>query len=230
MLNLFASTGHSKYAKSARLYLQMMKELPTTFLDLYEQFTQNGYHNVGRSNRFWSGIWTDLATEQVLMRLLKTRGGLTGGRGMTENVILTWVHTMHECVQVHNAMTQLTGNHYQTSNQRGELGVSRIKRDNDDLEKIKLWIENHNPFYDNEPLLRSIATGLLGTEEDGITCDEAEKIGQAIQDQLDGISITEATIKKKDFMKTLEFLKIGEEIDKEKIHVDLRYCFQDCYC
>ena len=58
------------------------------------------------------------------MRLLKTRGGLTGRRGMTENVILTWVHTMHECVQVHNAMIQLTGNHRQTSNRRGESGAS----------------------------------------------------------------------------------------------------------
>ena len=58
MLNLFAVTGHSNYAKSARLYLQMMKELPT--------------------------------------------------------------------------------NHHETSNQHAELGANQIKRDNDDLEKIKL--------------------------------------------------------------------------------------------
>ena len=220
MLNLFAATGHSKYTKSARLYLQMMKELPTTFPDLYQQFTHNGYHTVRRSNRFWSGIWTDLAIEQALMRSLKTRGGLTRGRGMTENVILIWDHTMHACAQVHNAVTQLTENHHKTSNQDSELGASRVKRDNEDLENIKLWIENHNPFDYNEPLLRSIATGLTATEGGGINCDEAEKNGQAIQDQLHDISITEATIKKKDQIKTLELLKIGVKIDKEKIHVD----------
>ena len=66
-----------------------------------------------------------------------------------------------------------------------------------------MWIENHNPFDDNEPLLRSIATGLMATEGNGINRDEAEKIGQAVQDQLDGISITEATIKMKDQIKTL---------------------------
>ena len=66
-----------------------------------------------------------------------------------------------------------------------------------------MWIENHNPFDDNEPLLRSIETGLMATEGDGINRDEAEKIGQAIQGQLDGISITEATIKKKDQIKIL---------------------------
>ena len=133
--------------------------------------------------------------EQVLMRSLKTRGGLTHGRGVTENVILTLVHTMHTCAQVHNAMTQLTG---MTSNQHAELRASRIKRDNKDLENIKLWRKNYNPFDDNELLLRSIATGLTAMEGDGINCDEVEKIGQAIQDQLDDISITDATIKKKD--------------------------------
>ena len=97
MFNLFAATGHSNYAKSARLYLQIMKELPINFPDLYAQFTHIGYHTVRRSNRFWSGIWTDFAIKQVLMRSLKIRGGLTCGRGMTQNVTLTWVHTMHAC-------------------------------------------------------------------------------------------------------------------------------------
>ena len=129
---------------------------------------------------------------------LKTLGCLTCGIGMTENVILTWVHTMHACAQSHNVMRQLTGNHHKTSNQHSELRVSRIKRDSDGLEKIKLWTENHNPFDDNDPLLISIATGLTATEGDGINCVEAGKIGQAIQDQLDGIPITEATIKRKD--------------------------------
>ena len=83
-----------------------------------------------------------------------------------------------------------------------------------------MWIENHIPFDDNELLLRSIATGLTATEGYGINCDEAEEIGQAIQDQFDDISITKAAIKKKDQIKTLESLKMGVEIDKEKIHVD----------
>ena len=91
MLNLFAATGHINYAKSARLYLQMMNDLPSTFPDLHEQFTHNGYHVVRRSDRFWNGIWTDMSIEQMLMRSLKTRGGLIRGRGMTENVMLTWI-------------------------------------------------------------------------------------------------------------------------------------------
>ena len=220
MLNLFAATGHINYAKSARLYLQMMANLPSTFPDLHNKFSRDGYHVVRRSHRFWSGLWTDLTIEQVLMRSLKTRGGLTRGRGMSENVMLTWIHTMHICGQIHIAMTELTGNYHKTSNQHAELGINRIKRDNEDLEKIKLWLEAHDPFDENEPFLKSISTGLTATEEDGINCDVAEKVGQEIHSKLDGVSFSEAKIKRNDQIHTLESLKMGVKIDKEKVNVD----------
>ena len=44
MLNLFAASGHDHYAKCARLYLQMMMELPQTHPWLYEKF-QLGCHS-----------------------------------------------------------------------------------------------------------------------------------------------------------------------------------------
>ena len=56
MLNLFAATGHVNYAKSARMYLQMMLELPVKYPDLYEKFSTEGYHTARRSDRFWGGL------------------------------------------------------------------------------------------------------------------------------------------------------------------------------
>ena len=35
-----------------------------------------------RSDRYWAGFSTDLVIEQVLMRSIKTTGGLTRGRGI----------------------------------------------------------------------------------------------------------------------------------------------------
>jgi len=60
MLNLFAATEYINYAKCARLYLQMMPDLPTSFPELYEKFSQIGYNVVRRNDRLWSGIWTFL--------------------------------------------------------------------------------------------------------------------------------------------------------------------------
>ena len=53
---------------------------------VYENFAIHGYHTVRRSDKYWSGLWTDLITEQVMMRSLKTSGGLTRGRGISESV------------------------------------------------------------------------------------------------------------------------------------------------
>ena len=89
MLNLFAATGHTNYAKSARLYVQEMRKLPETHPWLHEQF-MIGHHTVQRTPKNWTGIWTDLAIEQTLMRSIKSRGGLTGARGMTESVRHAW--------------------------------------------------------------------------------------------------------------------------------------------
>ena len=114
----------------------MMLELSSTYPDLHVKFVEEGYHTVRRSDRFSGGLWTDLVIEQVMMRSLKSRGGLTRGRGMTESVLLSWIHSMHGCASVHNSMTELTNLQHRTSEQHVELGNSRINRDNDDSDKI----------------------------------------------------------------------------------------------
>ena len=86
MMNLFAATGHIHYAKSSRLYIQQMLDLPNYYPWLYQCFIEHGFHTVRRNSRYWAGLWTDLTIEQVMMQSIKSRGGLTRGRGLTESV------------------------------------------------------------------------------------------------------------------------------------------------
>ena len=65
MLNLFAGTGHIHYAKSARLYLQRMLELPRTHPWMHQKLAVDGFHVIRRSERYWAGLWPDLVIEQV---------------------------------------------------------------------------------------------------------------------------------------------------------------------
>ena len=109
MINLFAATGHVHCAKSSRLYLQLMMDLQNDFPWLYKEFTKHSFHTVRRSERYWSGLLTGLVIEQVLMRSIKSRGGLTRGRGMTESVRLQWAHSSHRTGAVHEAITDFTG-------------------------------------------------------------------------------------------------------------------------
>ena len=108
MINLFAATAHINYAKSAKLHLQNMTELQQKHPWLYKQFSQYGFHTIRRSDKFWAGLWSDLIIEQVLMRSLKSRGGITRGRGISESVRITWIGTIHHCANVHDAASNFT--------------------------------------------------------------------------------------------------------------------------
>jgi hypothetical protein len=87
-----AASGHNLHVKSAHVYLQDMLELEQTHPNLDAAF-KSELHVVRRSDRFWSGLSTDLVIEQNLMLLIIEQalvrsinyiGGLTRGRGLTE--------------------------------------------------------------------------------------------------------------------------------------------------
>ena len=59
------------------------------------------------------------------MRYLKIDCGLTG-RGMIERVWQQWMHGMHSCAEIHDAMTSQTRKHHITSQQTA-CGVRRGK-------------------------------------------------------------------------------------------------------
>ena len=117
MIRLFAATGHHSYARSGCIYLQLTLEMPKRYHWLYQQFLEKGVQSVRLSDRPWAGLWTDLAIEQLLMRALNSRGGLTRGMLFIECVRMTCVYTMNRCAGVHQGMCNHTGLHHQTSEQ-----------------------------------------------------------------------------------------------------------------
>ena len=221
MLNLFAATGHLHYAKCGRLYLQLMQDLPNSHPWLYKKFAEEGCHAIRRSKRYWSGLWSDLVIEQVMMKSLKSRGGLTTGRGMTESVRHQWVHSMHRCSSIHHAMTVLTNLATKSSEQHEELGNSRCKRDHDDVAKVVEWFNQHDPFDPCISGLRSLSTGITAMAADGINCHIAEEVGENIQKKLDGVVFPDAKIKRSEKVRTLATLygsvAIGKD-DKIALH------------
>ena len=126
LLNLIAATGHIHYAKSARLYVQEMRKLPSTHpwlaapevcrrislcegvRDLLSLWAAGCGGIVDRhSDRASSGEVSEKPWWSYKKR----------GRGMTESVRQQWVYSMHACAAIHDAMTSLTGKHHTTSHQ-----------------------------------------------------------------------------------------------------------------
>ena len=76
MLPTFHAAAHLPYAKAAHMYLQEMERLENGLSqeDLHK-FTSAGYFTIRRTHKFWSGVWTDMTIEQVVMKRFKSKAG-----------------------------------------------------------------------------------------------------------------------------------------------------------
>ena len=172
-----------------------------------------------RSDRFWAGLWADLIIEQVMMRSLKTRGGITRGGGMSDSVRLVWVGSMHRRVGIHEAMTTLTNMKRNTSEQHVESTMSR-RRYMKLMEKIMSWFDIHNPFDQTMEASRSLSTGLTASNDDKINCDDAENVGIQIQKKLDGVCFEEISMKRNDQIRSLASLQDDVMVTNEKVQIN----------
>ena len=149
---LTVHVDYINYAKSARMYVQQITELQQRNPWLYNKF-QEGFHAVSRSDRYWAGLWSDLVIEQTLMKSIKTRGGITRGRGMSEDVRQLWVLSLSDCAVIHQAMTGLT---VKSNEQHFEMGMARRSRDYINCEKFLVWLLERNPFLYEYKHLHSV--------------------------------------------------------------------------
>ena len=161
--------------------------------------------------------------EQVLMRSLKTTGGLTRGRGMSEKQRTVWLLSMPICTEINCAMQELTGVQYLTSEQHKEIGQSRQDRDTADSDKIAVYLEARNPFEPDDLSLRNISTGLTAGKE--INVCAAKEIGLNILNSMTGKSVDEYVFRKKNQVITLNVAS-RVTIEQEAMHIDPQLLFQ----
>ena len=121
------------------------------------------------------------------MRSIKSRGGITRSRGISESVRLFWLESMHPRASVHDSMSSLNNMNRISGKQYVELGASRKQSDLRDMSLLTKWLQSHNPFDTTSKELGSISCGLTANEDDKINCDNAETVGREFQEKLDGV-------------------------------------------
>ena len=176
MLPYLAASGHNHYTKCVWIYLQQMSKLEDDNPTLYRHFIL-GLHVVRRSDRLWAGLPTDLVIEQALMRTLKTTGGLTRGRGMTEQQRLTWVMAMPACAEINKIKQDVTGKNYNSGEQNKDMSVTRQDRDWKDTNTVLRYLSDRNPFTSHIGL-HNISTGVHA--HSSVDVDQAKTVGKAI--------------------------------------------------
>jgi len=136
-----------------------MVELETKFLDIYAKFVA-GLHVIRRSDHNWAWLSTDLIIEQVLMKSVKSTGGLTRGTGMGVAQHASWLLSMPAYTKINSAMQEFTGTAYERSEQHKDVLSARVKRDEKDIKALILFLQEGDPFA-NDVSLRNVANGIV---------------------------------------------------------------------
>lgn len=224
MIPYFHATGHFLYAKCAHMYLQDMRTLKESMDELeFERFTSEGFFTIRRTDKFWSGIWADMTIEQVLMRSIKTQGGLTHGRGISDSVVAKFILTMIVLIEVCNVMEEFCNVSYAASEQHVDARESRITRDVEDVKKISSFFEIHNPFPDTKHIM-SIYSGIIGGNS--INCHNAYDIGKKAAESIIGNDFGSVKIQRKKKVVSLKTVGSSIKINGEKIAIDPLLLFQ----
>ena len=198
MLSYLAAAGHNAYTKSIHVYLQRLDQLPLMHPEVQKHF-DNGLHVVWQTDRYWAGLSTDLVIEQVLMRSVKSTGGLTRGRGIDEiqRLLLNPV-----CTEINSALQEYTSVQYATSDQHKESKTAHQHRDTNDTCKLLAFLQSKNPFDPHDERLYSIDTGVIADQS--VNVEKAADVGRTITDQMIGHGVQKYVFRKKDQVLSLE--------------------------
>ncbi|VDI11839.1 Hypothetical predicted protein [Mytilus galloprovincialis] len=135
-----------------------------------------------------------------------------------------WLLSMPACGEMNQAVQDLTGIGYHTSEQHKEESQARQKRDKDDILTVLSFIKDRDPFKGDDSL-RNIENGI--TADSSVNADSTEEVGKGIIQSLVGKNIMDYTFRKKQQLITLGN-KTSVKIDGELVEVDPQLLFQRC--
>jgi len=155
------------------------------------------------------------------MRSLKTSGGLTRGRGMTEQQRLAWLLGMPACAEENRSLQDLTGTRYAVK-QNKDTSNARQQRDMKDVHTLLFALEDRSPFIPQADL-RNIMNGVHA--QGSVNVDRARAIGSGILDSMTGELAADFKFKIANQAITLG-VKSSVHISGEQVQVNPQLLFQ----
>ena len=82
---------------------------------------------------------------------------------------------MPACADINQAMQDLSGVGYFSSEQHKDETQARKKKDTDDIKTLLTFLKSRNPFIEGDRSLRNIETGVVADKN--VDVDDAKKVG-----------------------------------------------------
>lgn len=224
MIPFFHACGHFAYAKSCHIYLQDMVDMKSRVDPIeYEKFSAESLFTIRRSEKYWAGVWSDMTIEQTLMKTMKSIGGLTHGRGMTESVMSKWILSMPTTNMVCDAIEKFSQTSCVSSDQHTEMRDSRMGRDDKDVSKIFEYLCLHSPFPETK-FLMSLTSGIVGDES--VNCYKAYEVGKKAESKVFGKTLKDLKLRRGDRVLSISTMTSAVKIRDTIVPVDPLLLFQ----
>ena len=201
MIPIFHAAGHFNYAKSSRLYLQDLQDSASWMVDSeYEKLISEGRAVVRRFDRKWGGNEADKCIEQDLMRLIKSRGGLTRGRGITESTMETFTGSLSTTVPICEALENFCNITSGSSEQHKDFRPSSIDKVGKVYDKFVDWFDYHSVSRRVECVGKHI-NGIVA--DDDVNCFQAFEVGFEAASKIDDLPFSDVKLAHKDKVVTM---------------------------
>ena len=223
MLPYLAAAGHNNYTKSLAIFIPKMMDLQCTHRDVHAAFMR-GLFPVRRTDGAWTGMFTDLFIESVLMAGLKSTGGLTRGRGFNESTRLLFLLSRPICAEISQSIFEIAGLSSDEEDGHREQTASRIQRDMSDTDKVLQVLLERGVFSTSSRKLVSLSTGLVG--DDNVNADEAKAVGDKILESMVDQPVGSYTFSQKRRVKTLASAAYVKTSTGERIEIDPKHLYQ----
>ncbi|KAK6191206.1 hypothetical protein SNE40_002944 [Patella caerulea] len=153
---------------------------------------------------------------------MKTSGGLSRGRGLSDSQRTQWLLSMPACADISDAMREFTDTDYITNEQHKDMTVARQKRDDKDTYKLLTFLQERDPFT-SDTSLRNITTGV--TAGNTVNADRGLAVGNHILQSMVGKQVFEYSFMKKKEVITMD-IKYSAKVDGDASNVDSQLLFQ----
>lgn len=174
-----------------------MAELKVSSPEVYLKFEDGSFTILRRSDRYWAGIPSDQIIEQMLMRALKTRGGLSRGRGFTEVQQAVWLYSRNVCAAVNLSLkNDFLGMDHCSSEQQVIIGKEYSKKNKADFINTLEFFSSRKVFDVSRNCLENIVTGVEAADTVNVHC--AKDVGNKIIGKADGCSVKSYKLKRAD--------------------------------
>lgn len=165
-----------------------------------------------------------MVIEQSLMRSMKSSGGLTHGRGVSDGGLAKWILAAPILSSVTASVEGFAGNKtFSFSEQHSQHPNSRTRRDLCDLEKFDEWFKNHDPFPKLDKVM-SLSSGITGDKD--INCHQAQEIGLRMMEKSEGNNFCDLSYSRKDRVLSLATVNSSLKVDNTRIAVEPEMLFR----